>query len=323
MGAEGERARMRRSYAVGLLLASLLATAVITAAVTANQARATGPEEPEFIPWTELLPSLATKYDPSSEKLCTRGDVRCVDAVIREMERRFRAVAKSCDHDAVFALTYLRTTEEYRRAVQDPSFFSDNAFVNHEDAVFAAVYFEAYDDWHAGRSSEVSPAWASAFHAADRRQVSGGGNLLLGVSAHVNRDLPFVLAAVGLVKPDGSSRKPDHDKVNRILNRVYRPLLEEASRRFDPSISGASIEGTTLDETGLFQLLALWREEAWRNAERLVAAKTSIEREVVAASIEGAAAEKAKAIIASTAYREPFTTSAARDAYCAEHWDDA
>ncbi len=304
---------------LGKFLLALLA-AVLLAGAGPTPVRAQ--DEPMFVPWSELLPSLATRYDPSSENLCTRGDVRCVDAVIREMTRRFRALAKSCDHDAVFALTYLRTTEEYRRAVDDPAFFSDNAFVNHEDAVFAAFYFRAYDAWHAGRA-DVPAAWRLAFDAADRRQVAGSGNLLLGISAHVNRDLPFALAAIGLVKPDGTSRKPDHDKVNQILNRVYMPVIAEASRRFDPSISGASVNGTTLDETGLFQLIALWREEAWRNAERLVAAVKPTDRRLVAESIETAAVEKARAIVESTAYRGPLTSTAARDAYCAEHWDDS
>ncbi|MDQ3856971.1 MAG: DUF5995 family protein, partial [Actinomycetota bacterium] len=282
-------------------------------------------DDPLFVPWTDLLPGLETAYDPTSENLCVRGDLRCVDAVIREMDRRFRPLAESCDHDALFALTYLRTTEEYRRTVrEDPNFFSDTAFVNHEDAVFASYYFDAYDDWHAGRAraAEVPSAWAIALQAADEHRVSGAGNILLGVNAHVNRDLPFVLAAIGLVKPDGSSRKPDHDKVNRILNRVYGPLLAEVARRFDPSISSPAAEGTTLDDTTLLQLLVSWREDAWRNAERLVAAATPAERELVAASIEIAAAEEAQSLAESTAYRDPATGSAARDAYCAEHWND-
>ncbi|MDQ3865940.1 MAG: DUF5995 family protein [Actinomycetota bacterium] len=307
----------KRTIAVALAVVATLA--VLPARASAQEAA----DDPLFVPWSDLLPGLTSAYDPTSENLCVRGDLRCVDAVIREMNRRFRPLAESCDHDALFALTYLRTTEEYRRTVsEDPNFFSDTAFVNHEDAVFASYYFEAYDDWHAGRAAEVPSAWAIALQAADERRVSGAGNILLGVNAHVNRDLPFVLAAIGLVKPDGSSRKPDHDKVNRILNRVYGPLLAEAARRFDPSISSPAAEGTTLDDTTLLQLVVSWREDAWRNAERLVAAATPAERELVAASIEAAAAEEARSLAESTAYRDPVTGSAARDAYCAEHWND-
>ncbi|MDQ3890996.1 MAG: DUF5995 family protein [Actinomycetota bacterium] len=304
-----------------------LAVAFVTLATLAAlppSADAAATDDPLFIPWSDLLPGLTTAYDPTSDNICVRGDIRCVDSVIREMDRRFRALAKSCDHGAVFALTYLRTTEEYRRTVsENQDFFSDTPFVNHEDAVFASLYFMAYDDWRTRRTARVPAAWAIAFRDADERRVSGAGDILLGVNAHVNRDLPFVLAAIGLVKPDGSSRKPDHDKVNRILNRVYGPLLAEVARRFDPSVSSPAADGTTLDDTTLLQLLVLWREDAWRNAERLVLAATPAERARVAASIESAAAAEAQTLESLTAYRQPVTSSAARDAYCADHWADA
>lgn len=100
--------------------------------------------------------------------------------------------------------------------------------------------------------------------------MTGTGNLLLGMSGHVNRDLPFALAEIGIVKPDGTSRKPDHDKVNEFLNRVMEGLLTEAAARFDPTVDDGQLPFTTLDDTALLQLLVSWREGAWRNAERLV-----------------------------------------------------
>ena len=108
------------------------------------------------------------------------------------MNRRFDPLADSCDHDAIFALSYLRTTEEYRRTIEDPDFFEDTGFVNHEDAVFAAYYFDAYDDWRHDRTTEVPPAWRIAFQAADDGEVSAAGNMFLGMNAHIQRDLPFV-----------------------------------------------------------------------------------------------------------------------------------
>ena len=151
-------------------------------------------------------------------------------------------------------------------------------------------------------------------------QISG--NLLLGMNAHVNRDLPFVLAGMGLYNDGGSSRKPDHDKVNVILSRVEGRILAEASRRFDSSIFDSTTNGTTLDETALYQTLAAWREEAWRNAERLAAARTRAERATVAGSIEDAAALEAEAIAAQYAYAPPVTSASVRDAYCEGHWAD-
>lgn len=257
----------------------------------------------------------------STGGLCPDGQVSCVDAVIREMRRRFNPLVSSCNHDAVFALTYLRTTQEYRRAVSDPDFFADNAFVNHEDVVFADYYFRAYDTWHRG-SSNLPAAWRLAFRAADRKAVTGTGNLLLGMNAHVNRDLPFVLERVGLVAPDGSSRKPDHDRVNDILARVNEPVIDESARRLDPTIDDGRVDGTSLDDEALLQLLVGWREQAWRNAERLASAPTPADRALVAQQIEDAAAQTGRLLAEQYAYRPPLSDPRARDRWCAAHWDD-
>lgn len=254
---------------------------------------------------------------------CPSGDINCVDRVIREMDRRFEALASTCDHDAVFALMYLRTTQEFKRAVQEPGFFLDNDYLIRQDVVFANYYFDAYDHYVAGERDRVPEAWRIAFDAARDRAVSGSGNILLGMNAHVNRDLPYVLASLGLTFPDGSSRKPDHDKVNDFLWRVIRPGLDEAARRFDPSIDDSNVDGTTLDEYTFFQMLVAWREGAWHNAVRLAEAETQAEWDQVAAEIEASAAATARALQLETAYVPPLTTSAARDAWCAEHWDEA
>lgn len=273
-------------------------------------------EDAPYLGWSSLAPALATTYSSSSENDCTAGRVRCVDAVIREMRRRFDPLAAACDHRSIFALSYLRTTEEYRRTIEDTTFFNDTAFVNHEDAVFARFYFDAVDAWQAGRRENVPRAWAIAMQAEDDRATSASGNLFLGINAHVQRDLPFVLAGVGLVAPDGTSRKRDHDKVNEFLNRVTDGLVTEIARRFDPTVDDANLP-TSVDDVALFQVIASWRESAWRNAERLATAPDERSRAVVAADIETYAASQAEALRRSTAYLPTVQSSASRDAYCA------
>ena len=234
------------------------------------------------------------------------------------MTKRLEPLASSCDHDAVFALTYLRVTEDYRRTIESP-FFDDTPFVNHEDVIFARYYFAAHDAWTAGRTSEVPPAWRVAFDAARDRAVSAMGNLLLGINGHVQRDLPFVLYSIGLVSPEGASRKPDHDRVNQILNRVTDDIIAEVARRFDPTIDDANLP-TTIDDFALFQTIVGWRETAWRNAELLALAPTPAARELVAREIESNAASQARAIRTTMQYLPLLGGRAARDAYCATHW---
>ncbi len=258
--------------------------------------------DPPFIPWSAILPGLSTTYEPSSANVCQSGQLACVDAVIAEMKVRYDALDATCDHATLFALTYLRTTEQYKAAAVEPGFFSDPAFINHQDANFAKQYFDAWDAYHGGNSSAAPRAWQIAFRASATKQVNGTGSILLGMSAHVNRDLPFVLEAIGLVKPDGSSRKPDHDQVNVFLNRVVEPLFDEAAARYDPLVDDTQLEGSPLDEAALLQLLVLWRELAWRNAEALVSAPTPQARALVAQQIENGAAIEANLILVATSY---------------------
>jgi hypothetical protein len=307
--------------ATGRLLGGALAV-LVAAAVLAPPASAEE-EDPLFVPWSQLLPGITAAYDPTAADDCTAGRLKCVDHVIREMARRFEPLAAACNHDAMFSLMYLRTTEEYRRVAATGTFFRDTNFVNHQDVVFANLYFEAFDDWHstnAARRAETPEAWAIAFDAADRRLVTGTGNMLLGMSAHVNRDLPFALAEIGIIRPDGTSRKDDHDKVNQFLNSVIQPLFLEAAATLDDSVDDGNLPFTTLDETATLQMLVAWREQAWRNAERLVTAATTADRARVAQEIEDFAAIEAQLLVAATSYG-PLDwlqgRRAHRDAFCA------
>lgn len=293
-----------------------LLVAVLLLALFGPAAPVRADDDPPFVGWTALLPATAGRYEPTSADDCVAGRVQCVQKSIREMERRFEPLAAACSHSAVFALAYLRTTQTYLETTQTPGFYGDPQFVNHEESVFAELYFDAYDAWEAGHVERVPPSWRIAFRAADNREVSGTGDLLLGMNAHVNRDLPFTLAAIGLVAPDGSSRKPDHDRINVMLNRVIEPLLAEEAARFDPRMETVRTP-YGVGYTGLMQMLLTWREAAWRHAEELVAAPDEASRARVAAAIEAEAALTAHAIVAANAYVPPLTSTHSRDAYCA------
>jgi hypothetical protein len=272
--------------------------------------------DPWFVSWSELLPPAYLGVNTDSADDCVAGRIQCVDRVAQRLRRRVRDAG--CDHNAVFSLAYQRTTErvaDWERS--NPAFFSDNPWLNHYDATFADMYFTAWNNWQQG-SGAVPRAWAIAFDAADQRKASASGNLLLGMSAHVNRDLPFTLYSIGLVTSDGSSRKPDHDRVNQILSTIITPLLDEIAARYDPSVRTSPSLGSVGDFLE-FQALPAWREDAWRNAERLASAPDAAARKVVATSIEQSAAATANALLAASLYTPPITSSASRDAYCAAH----
>jgi uncharacterized protein DUF5995 len=268
--------------------------------------------DPWFVGWSELLPPTYMGVDTDSADACVSGRIECVDRVADRLQRQVAGLG--CDHNAVFSLAYARTSQKVAAVERaDPTFFADNPWLNHYDAVFADFYFSAWNSWR--KTGSAPPAWAIAFQTADRRAASAAGNLLLGMSAHVNRDLPFALYAIGLVAPDGSSRKADHDRVNRILNMVISPLLDEIAARYDPTVRvvpGIGSLGDFLE----YQALPTWRETAWRNAELLASAPGPAARKVVAAGIEQSAAAVATTLLTLTRYLPPLTSSARRDAYC-------
>jgi len=269
--------------------------------------------DPWFVGWSELLPPAYMGVDTGSADVCVAGRIQCVDRVGRRLQQQVTSLR--CNHNSVFSLAYARTTEKVAATERaDPAFFSDNAWLNHYDAVFADFYFQAWNAWQT--SGSAPPAWEMAFGAADRSEVSASGNLLLGMSAHVNRDLPFTLYAIGLVAPNGSSRKADHDRVNRILDQMVTPLLDEIAARYDPSVRSVPGLGASLGDYLQFQALPVWREEAWRNAERLASAPNAAARAVTAAAIEAAATAEATSLLTLTRYAPPVTTAAARNAHC-------
>src|SRR5215475_5588617 len=57
------------------------------------------------------LNSAVASGDVADKHACQEGAPRCTRFVLQEMERRFRRLAKDCDHNAIFSLIYLRTTE--------------------------------------------------------------------------------------------------------------------------------------------------------------------------------------------------------------------
>ncbi len=296
----------RRGVVATALAVGLLASPTVVGPAHADVA---------YVPWSTYLSGWTDSYIPSSANDCVAGRSSCVKQTVRELDRILDSAATSCSHQAVFALAYTRITQTYAWTTGQPGYYDDVNFSIHQAAVFAKHYTDAYTNWLDGNRRAVPRSWLIAFDAAAGRKVTGSGDLLLGMNAHINRDLPYVIASVGLVAPDGSSRKPDFDKVNKFLAEATKPLIAEEAHRLDPTMDDS---GDSLDASysAILQLIVGWRENAWRNAERLISARTADERAQVAASIESEAVSIARTIKLGF----PVTTltwgNAARDQYC-------
>ncbi len=287
-------------------LTVLACSAVLAGALAAPAQAAPAPNPLD--PVIGVLPPVPVPHTPYDGPVCTDGDPQCIVDVIAEMEQRLAPLAESCDHDAIFSLAYLRVTENVKAAA-DSGYFADRTWLTQLDAVFAEMYFDTMDTWHAGGT--VPKAWRTALQAADDRSMSGIGDFLLNMNAHINNDFPHALATVGLTAADGTSHKPDHNAYNQRLDSLYIPVFDEEAERFDPTFDDYDVG--PLDDAGVGTIMRGWREMVWRHAENLATARTPAQKVFAERAIEEYAAGQAAMIKALFASPDK---SAARDAYC-------
>jgi hypothetical protein len=296
--------------------ARALSVTALCALALACPARAPAQIAPPNTDWTSLLPARPgnpLQPQPGAYPFCERPTIACVDTAMERL-RSLRA-RLGCDHRGVFATTYLELTRELRRRLDaDPGLFADPEYLYTEDALFADVYLRTVQAWNAGQ--RVAPAWRISFEQAESGQLTGAQEMLLGINAHVQNDMPFVMAELGLREPDGDSRKSDHEVMNDVLNSAYDSVVRGVGSRFDPTMSLTNPEAIVVDDIGGLEVARGWRELVWRNAERLLAARTEAQRAVVAASIEANAALWARAISAAPV---PGIRQV-RDDHCAANW---
>jgi hypothetical protein len=236
--------------------------------------------------------------------------------VIRGLRKRRNAFG--CDHRAVFATTYLTLTKVMVRTLRhNRHFFRDRRALIYEDVRFAQIYFNTLDLYAAGKP--VDPAWQIALDHATSGDWQGSADMLLGINAHVQNDMPFMMAALTLRDAKGRSRKADHDAENRILNDAFDEVVRELARRYDPLIAYETYDLSPATDVFGVELVKIWREGVWRNAERLVKAKSDAERAQVAQQIHLQA--EATAHMMEPGLMGPPGYRAQRDAYCQDQID--
>jgi Family of unknown function (DUF5995) len=260
---------------------------------------------------TYEAPSLrgdAGGVDLAASPQCVRGTQSCIDTVVAEMQERYTTLAAACDHRAAFALMYLRVTEGVKQPATGR--FSNPRYLRRLDALFARLYFKAFDAYQAGRPTD--PAWRIAFDSARQGRTTGIGDMLLGMNAHISNDLPFAVLATGTSPKD----RADFDAVNDLLGDVQAPMIREEARRLDPAVASATLPYLGVRGGEIANVIAGWRSEAWQNARKLAAAPAGPARERVAQRIRAAAAERAQVIQALASNRLLGGDARARDAFC-------
>ncbi|GCD40042.1 hypothetical protein OEIGOIKO_07899 [Streptomyces chrestomyceticus JCM 4735] len=250
--------------------------------------------------------------DAARHPSCDGPVVGCVQAARRTLTRLRDRLG--CDHRAPFPVIYVQLERALEAAAAKPGSFDDPDWLAGDlNTGFVGLYLDAY---HADRQGRPVPqAWKTAFEAARTGDVNAGQDVLLGANAHIQRDMPYVLAAVGLTRPGGASHKADYRRFQTVLDRAYAPAVQEIARYYDPVLALADDRWNPIAGYTAGRLFRMWREQAWIYAQQLTAATTPAARRTVERRIEANAARWA--LLLNTVHVPGYR--AVRDTYCRTH----
>ncbi|HWI53068.1 MAG TPA: DUF5995 family protein [Symbiobacteriaceae bacterium] len=207
-----------------------------------------------------------------------------VDDLLGLMHRQLARFDAAGDNRAAFLRVYATMTASVRERMDD-GFFIDPAWIERVAVRFAWWYFDALDRYE--QHDEPPPAWAYAFDVAARRQGFLLQDILLGMNAHINNDLPLVVAEILRREGDETPieravrRRFDHDQINRVLHLVIPTVEAESALHYGRLIRPLGKVLGTLDQSLSTFGLKTWRDNVWRNAVFLLAARTEAERRLV------------------------------------------
>ena len=214
----------------------------------------------------------------------------------------FEAAEKSLpagDTRAVFLRVYHSVTLEMDTMFAEKQFHHPE-WVNELMLKYVSLYKNAFD-CDDQKNCAVSPAWQTAFRQNRRGKISPAGQLLLSISAHVNRDLPVALASLATGQAGAGSAlsgavsgryaaqfadptyHDDFDKISLIFQRRMPALIQIVQDYQTCPIN--PLDRRIVDGVINFAINTT-REKSWNWALKLANAKSDGEEQAVLAGIE-------------------------------------
>src|SRR6478736_2985699 len=142
--------------------------------------------------------------------------------MIRETADELRTIALSCTNAAgYFPAMYSRVTTQIANSIDGHAFVAGDRM-----NVFATEFATRYT--RAWREEIPRPrCWQASWDVADDGNLLIVQQLLLGINAHVNYDLPQAAAEVARETGDLAGVHADFDAVNDVLAKVSVGVLAE------------------------------------------------------------------------------------------------
>ena len=215
-----------------------------------------------------------------------------IEEALDAMEQGLKVYRKHNDSRSVFLRAYHIITGNVSNAINQQQDFDNPIFFDPEwirllSGKFATLYFASLEIPSTRGTRER--AWRIAHGMATNKRSSVVQDLLLGINAHINYDLPVALCQN--LKEHGddkgasflqlTKRKFDHDQVNNILIRSFDEISTAIPREFGGLMGVADLLLGNIDETLTRHGLKYYRERVWWDGLSLLSAESEDERRLV------------------------------------------
>ena len=208
------------------------------------------------------------------------------------LERSFLAAR---DRRGVFVSAYLVTSQTLAEWIAAGR-FARNDSVARSVVNFANLYLEALTGFENPTRPEIPKAWRTSLGVSASGSATVMQDLLLGINAHLNRDLPFAVLEAGIDVHCRSCRR-DFFRINDALRVSIPAIRKRVLSVYRPQWRGLAVLcGDRIDDL-VMEAFCISRESAWEWASALQQASSHPERRRVAVAIDQRAAEVAETML--------------------------
>lgn len=208
-----------------------------------------------------------------------------INNLLQKMTKESSAWEHSGDRRHIFLQCYTKMSQNMYSSIEEKR-FSDPLWVSTLLVRFSEYYFDALDLYQSNQP-KVPSVWRQAHDAAKNPDTNVLQNLLLGVNAHINYDLPLALYDcmenewLKLPLKKRIIRKQDHDLVNQIISSSIDDVQDSIIKPLSPTLAILDKIMGRMDEWMLSKMIGTWRSNVWKISQLLLEAQTPELREEI------------------------------------------
>jgi hypothetical protein len=204
--------------------------------------------------------------------------MEAINNLLQRMAKASSDWENSGDRRHVFLQCYTLMSRNMYASIEEKH-FSDPDWVSSLLVRFSDYYFDALDLYQSNHPN-VPSVWKQAHDAAKNSDTHVLQNLLLGINAHINYDLPLALYDCmqgewpHLQKENIELRKNDHEIVNKVIASSIDDVQDSIIKPIFPTIAVLDKLMGRMDEWLLSKMITSWRTDVWHISQLLLGAQT-------------------------------------------------